>query len=1046
MVRDNVTFRITVDSKMAEAAFKRLKADVISLGGEIEKVGPKTQKLGNDLSNMGKNATASAVNFQTATQGLLNLSTAAVQTYTSISNLDRANNRAKQSVIAVARAEDLLANKKQRANEMVENGTASGMKYKNILREIETAEADLAVKIEKKGIEQAAVNDIYMLFATNVANVVISSTQTLVVLLGQERAARIGVQLATKLQTLATWDNVRAARFQAGETKALNALFAGTTLKLHGVTLATKMQTAATHALKIALGPIGLIFIGISAAMAAYETNLWGMKDAINGLLGIQDNFEQQLIDERKAVDELTDSFGNQQTKLFQLPDSYSGLIRELEKVRSKYVDVTNTVNDNTNAIITNNQLQPHFSSGGGTSHITNGSLNATPTAVLTNNGYQMAYASVYPGAEVAEQMKRDVQINGFAADDYRNRGKVGAYIQSGGGSFVLDNPIFGFVPTKTSIILPNGAKLGQHPIGPGANRVIEDYINQAALLGGKELAQELGISEEEGLQQFINTESFQQIREEIILQTIQMKYSGVDSQKFKTFTPESFVDFKRDEGFKKSKEDAKIEAKRNIQFGATRAGLTVKEYTKRMQMRGLYQAVSPTGIALKQKTESGSIIERRVSSFGALTDQQIKSLGGIRRIGADIVFMEKKARLAPSLLRRALEGKRDYGDDTHMNLVQDALNAQFVLGRQGVNITGFGSIGGLGFGKGLILSNDDPRLRSTAGMGPIQAEVFRETGQDIGKVAEVVGIGEAKRLAQVEKGMSYFANVAGGLAGGAEVFLAQQGKQYRQMQVANAFAGRAGFGGGFFKSSGATAAYQVANVSSPIWRRNQIAIEDRNRNRLKTGGQRVLNDDGTPMYELWDERAVTGGYNNQRSFRLAMRRQFWTASNQSIDFFVRAFGEGTTTSNDKSAAIHRRAMRIEQQKSVMSLLGRTGLNLSTVTRNLGNWGSNFNYAAYYARQTKLVHQANRATMARAAQVDLLIGGFGLDEFYGSGLGLQQLQLQVQKQDDLIKSIGLNRTEAFRIIDTQGRGRNEIDDRIRWTQRNESISTGNIVL
>jgi hypothetical protein len=35
----------------------------------------------------------------------------------------------------------------------------------------------------------------------------------------------------------------------------------------------------------------------------------------------------------------------------------------------------------------------------------------------------------------------------------------------------------------------------------------------------------------------------------------------------------------------------------------------------------------------------------------------------------------------------------------------------------------------------------------------------------------------------------------------------------------------------------------------------------------------------------------------------------------------------------------------------------------------------------------------------------------------------------VAKQDELIKTIGLNRTEAFQIIDTAGRGREEIDDR-----------------
>jgi hypothetical protein len=51
------------------------------------------------------------------------------------------------------------------------------------------------------GIEQAAVNDIYMLFAANVANVTISSLQTITILVGQEKVARIGATLATKLHS-----------------------------------------------------------------------------------------------------------------------------------------------------------------------------------------------------------------------------------------------------------------------------------------------------------------------------------------------------------------------------------------------------------------------------------------------------------------------------------------------------------------------------------------------------------------------------------------------------------------------------------------------------------------------------------------------------------------------------------------------------------------------------------------------------------------------------------------------------------------------------
>ena len=61
-------------------------------------------------------------------------------------------------------------------------------------------------------------------------------------------------------------------------------------------------------------------------------------------------------------------------------------------------------------------------------------------------------------------------------------------------------------------------------------------------------------------------------------------------------------------------------------------------------------------------------------------------------------------------------------------------------------------------------------------------------------------------------------------------------------------------------------------------------------------------------------------------------------------------------------------------------------------------------------------------------------------------MSLPSLQDEVTKQDALMESIGLNRTEAFQIIDTEGRGREEIDDRILWKDRVNNMSTGTSVL
>jgi len=56
--------------------------------------------------------------------------------------------------------------------------------------------------------------------------------------------------------------------------------------------------------------------------------------------------------------------------------------------------------------------------------------------------------------------------------------------------------------------------------------------------------------------------------------------------------------------------------------------------------------------------------------------------------------------------------------------------------------------------------------------------------------------------------------------------------------------------------------------------------------------------------------------------------------------------------------------------------------------------------------------------------------------------GSTQLSSILQEQENLLQLVGLSKTQAKEIIVTPTRGRTEIDDRIRWTQRLEQISTG----
>lgn len=327
MARDNVTFRFNIDLTQMTVKGRTAVKILQDLERTSGKAAAGMDRLGTSSSRAGQQSAASAVNFQTATQGMLNLSTAAVQTYTSISNLDRANNRAKMSIIAVARAEDLLNNKIQRVNDMQSQGITSGGKYANMQREIATATADLTVKQEKQKIEQAAVNDIYMLFATNVANVAISSIQTMSVLLGHEKMARLGVVAATKLQSVVLSRHVAV-------TVASAAATGGHILVTKAITFALIRQTAATHGLTAATKlfmraawPLLAVTAAITAAYLIYENNVGGVKDGIDKLMGVEKSHLDIMQEERDSVDGLTQSYGG-------LTDS----IKKLSPIHEKYL------------------------------------------------------------------------------------------------------------------------------------------------------------------------------------------------------------------------------------------------------------------------------------------------------------------------------------------------------------------------------------------------------------------------------------------------------------------------------------------------------------------------------------------------------------------------------------------------------------------------------------------------------------------------------------------------------------------------------------
>jgi len=1001
-------FRFKIDIQNFEAQVKKMDQLLTRLEQHTDKTTRQMNTFSQSTEKAGTSSAASAVNFQTATQGLLNLSTAAVQTYTSISNLERANNRAKQSVIAVARAEDLLNNKIQRRNEMEEKGIASGGKYANIQREIATAEADLVVKKEKMKIEQAAVNDVYMLFATNVANVVISSTQTIVVLLGQERAARLASALATRVQKVATLDATKATIAQTTATVLQGKAAVAATGATLGFAGSIRVATAAMRTFMSSNPVLLAAMIASTAALLAYETNFLGLKDAIHGTLGVQDDFEESLKSERDAIDDVTGALGDQESQLFKMPNTYSGIINKLKELREHYTGLTTDIESNSKAIITNSTLSQNFSAGGKTALPVSQGQNGIPVDI----GIPGIMPSAYGDSATVSSYGSWASSGGIMGRVSTGQFQLN-HIASG-GQFKLDSPIMGYTQTALGKSIPSGISSKQQ---------IMNILGQMRSEQARIISKEMNIPFEQALDEVDRSEDYMLIAEQILITAATPKAFLEEEQfgKFQRFNPQTYADFKADEDFRKQLDEARNSTKTEIRTKAFQSGLSVEEYTKRASMRQLYQTFGGP-LSYRQDTPLKGILEI----------SEIKKLAGIRSIGTEVVFMEKNARLAPSLLRRALQGKRDYGDDAFMNLVQDALNATY-----DVNMP----YGGRTFGKGLILSNNDPRIRDTSGMSPIQKQVFLKTGFDVGRVADSIGEEQAMRIAQLEKGLGYFANTRGGQAYGAAMFLRQEGGR---IDIAN-LAGNTGRGA--FAGVSATQAYQVprGSIAVPSWVKAQIAREDAWRNSVE--GQnamaaRALLTGGSFAYSRSVARRG-GGLSQDMAFTIRAAgllgvsvpyEAFNTTANEMFTGAASGLSEIIKANNVRQEFLFA-AMNAIFQTSTAAVQRTIPYGFSSV-RNSGA-------AQYHQKQIfNMTAKGLQSYVSRVAQ-----GNFGIYDATVlnamTGATVSEYTSEVNEFNSKIAPLLNIAHSDFKttLVDPK-RGINEIDDRIRWTQRLEQISTG----
>jgi len=1139
--------------------------------GSTQKASTATDQYAESVQGAGRNSAAAAVNFQTMTQGMLNLSTAGIQTFTSISNLDRAGNRLAMSQIAVARAQDLLNNKQLRLNELMEKGGAGTQKATNLTNELATARADLLVKTDKLKIEEGALFDIQLLFVANIANVMISSIQTITTLRNLDIAATIKQTLSNKLLSAGLLRQVTATNLSATATLKANT--------------AAKLAINTNRLLTLSIPVVGVALVGVTLAWEAYTENLGGFRDMVQSVIPMMKDQKKLLRDVQGELDGANDSAGefnetmdDQFKLLIKLPDNFKIVTNRVRDMADEYVTLKNAIDDagtSQQSFISNGQGSSiNFRSGDQTSQVRTqngsnvikfeGDTRFTASGVNANSIIAGASVSLLGGSgyvprttEYTNQAGNRVIVDGNGNERVTSKQSNSAKAAVDRGIEILIDTvrihvnaaqsIAGILGEKTPKLLSSdfGKAVGRGVGGDIAeiSAVFSGFDSQedrakseilrlrnmkhnfeiplitggsiftGDIFKGKSIS-EMGVRSIGDIFPFKTTRAGERfINQGVSLDTFSGPFLGFDAiesalsnkdfretqagqelLRLVTTEPEflrkvllqdeklgpivknivgvngiSQKDFFFKTAIERSKRDLK-EIKRQIQVEreaevirfATNLGLSKDELLRRGKIgngiRGLNIPGMNVGIASILKTG------------GKITDDQREFLDKNNILARYGDLLVKPKKVVEAELTRELE-KQGIGlptDTAHDKLVAAAFLATNIDsgGRRGQ--FHFGSAGGTLGGTlgGLILSNDDPLLKDTSSFGESRLMAYKLTGQDIGSVADSLTPSAAKELAVIQQQLSTVTNTSGGFANAMIGYLNNTaannsfGKKSKlndllsgQNLIKTNTLGRATnrtdfFGTGFFNSTGASGAAQVAHgsIKVPAWVAQQRNIELENMRRLRYGGTRQLDSSGFAL-ALSISGAVTGGYTSLGAYRSAQRHKLNVEGSAAALNLGHSFGIFINTGiGRKGIGLANKARAIEQQKAIGSLLQRTGQSISyTGTRKTNRGGGYAQPGNVWDAHVRAVQQANQAALARGAQIDLLQEGFGLSGFFGAG-NLGVLQSEVARQDELIKSIGLNRTEAFRIIDTEGRGRHEIDDRVLWTQRNNSISTGVAVI
>lgn len=311
------------------------KQSVTSLGASGQQsmtaLGSTGSRAANQITTSMNQATASVRQLNIATQqatvsngtlvlGIAALGTSVGTTFTGMSALnkahikqDKANLKVEKSLIGVARANDLLTS----TNLAVERFTLAIAKaqregktdtdaytiaQKNLAlqqQKLITAQDDLAVKTKEIEIVQASAAQVGEDLSDTYINMTISLANTGLMSAFLAKTMLPNLSKALLLNKISVLANSRVWRFLGFDLQKARVILATTRVSLTGAATNVKAFTFSLVGLRLgiratfaALGPIGIAIIAIGVAMEIWNSNIFGVQEALFGLW----NFLKQML------------------------------------------------------------------------------------------------------------------------------------------------------------------------------------------------------------------------------------------------------------------------------------------------------------------------------------------------------------------------------------------------------------------------------------------------------------------------------------------------------------------------------------------------------------------------------------------------------------------------------------------------------------------------------------------------------------------------------------------------------------------------------